>query len=134
MDKKTKSIPVCCPKVNYARNEKNDTAKGTSMVSKLDISRSENPEKHFDLLSVVSEECMSNTSEGQQNGLGEEKTNEENEDADRYATELPSEIYTEFQTNVPPLEHFENISYNDTGPSIGNICNKIKTKNKTKIN
>lgn len=70
---------------------------------------------NFDHLSVVSEECLSNS---------EDQTNQSIKD-ERQVSELTAEhIYNNFQSTIPPLKHFENLSYRDIGPNIGenSIC------------
>lgn len=59
----------------------------------------------FDHLSVVSEECLSN------NG----------DPANGYAgvNSVDAAMLSGFQSTVPPLTHFENLSYKDIGPNLG---------------
>ncbi|XP_031637143.1 uncharacterized protein LOC116349721 isoform X2 [Contarinia nasturtii] len=64
---------------------------------------------NFDHLSVVSEECLSNS---------DDQTNQ-NCKTDNEPNEIAQDpIYTNFQSTVPPLQHFENLSYKDIGPNI----------------
>lgn len=67
---------------------------------------------NFDHLSVVSEECMSNSDDQfehhQHQSAAKSKTNGND-----------AEVFEEFQSNIPPLAHFENLSYRDIGPNLG---------------
>lgn len=64
---------------------------------------------NFDHLSVVSEECLSNS---------EEQTNANKSDNEPTETTLDP-VYMNFQSTIPPLKHFENLCYKDIGPNIG---------------
>lgn len=84
------------------------------------ILKSSRPEKlniNFDHLSVVSEECLSNSDDQieQQRRLtasiGIDTLTPDNTSAEI--------LYAEFQSTVPSLAHFENLSYKDIGPNIG---------------
>lgn len=72
--------------------------------------RNEKINMNFDHLSVVSEECLSNSDEQMNQNC--KSNNEPNESAQ-------DPIYTNFQSTIPPLQHFENLSYKDIGPNIG---------------
>lgn len=66
---------------------------------------------NFDHLSVVSEECLSNS---------EDQTNANNNKSDTELSEITQDpVYANFQSTIPPLKHFENLSYKDIGPNIG---------------
>lgn len=69
--------------------------------------RNEKIDMNFDHLSVVSEECLSNSDD------------QANNKRDSDASTLKDPIYTNFQSTIPPLKHFENLSYKDIGPNIG---------------
>lgn len=115
-DRSGNVTPVCCTKMNCSKNEKDNLMKVGGLGTKSELSRSDNPEKHFDILSVVSEECLSNVSEGQQTNHIDNRINGE---LDQYSVVIPSEINMDYQTIIPPLKHFEDISYKDVGPNIG---------------
>lgn len=69
--------------------------------------RNEKINMNFDHLSVVSEECVSNSDD--QMNRNSKSENKPSGDP----------IYTNFQSTIPPLKHFENLSYEDIGPNIG---------------
>lgn len=82
---------------------------GVSAVSIPKSQRNDKIDLNFDHLSIVSEECLSNNeehTETQSNKNAKERSIDE--------TDIP-----EFQSTIPPLEHFENLSYRDIGPNIG---------------
>lgn len=65
----------------------------------------------FDHLSVVSEECLSNS---------DDPTNSCSVDAaDSNGKNADDASMSNFQSSVPPLTHFENLCYKDIGPNIG---------------
>lgn len=64
---------------------------------------------NFDHLSVVSEECLSNS---------DDQANPNNK-SDEPTVTTPDPVYANFQSTIPPLKHFENLSYKDIGPNIG---------------
>lgn len=66
---------------------------------------------NFDHLSVVSEECLS---------YSDDQSSTKNSKSDTEPI-VNDPIYTNFQSTIPPLKHFENLSYKDIGPSIGEI-------------
>lgn len=68
---------------------------------------------NFDHLSVVSEECLSNSDDQT------EKDKRKKESSDEFIAETSVEQLSDSQTNVPPLSHFENLSYRDIGPNVG---------------
>lgn len=74
--------------------------------------RNDKIDMNFDHLSVVSEECLSGSDD--QSNI---KTDSKNDPIEGVA----ESIYTNFQSTIPPLEHFENLSYKDIGPNIGKI-------------
>lgn len=69
--------------------------------------RSEKVSSNYDHLSVVSEECLSN---------GDDQMNNKNIDTN---TKFSDDAFSAYQSTVPPLAHFENLSYKDIGPNIG---------------
>lgn len=75
--------------------------------------RNEKIDMSFDHLSVVSEECLSNSDDQANNKL----------DGDACTVKDP--IYTNFQSTIPPLKHFESLSYKDIGPNIGKLWGKL---------
>lgn len=102
----------------------NATNKSSPMVSSPKTQRSEKIDMNFDHLSVVSEECLSNgeeqsnknsTSNNNNNNASTKCDINQNDTLDR----IDESIYTNFQSTVPPLKHFENLSYKDIGPNIG---------------
>lgn len=72
--------------------------------------RNDKIDMNFDHLSVVSEECLSGS---------EEQSNNKIESKNDPIEGVEESIYTNFQSTVPPLQHFENLSYKDIGPSLG---------------
>lgn len=74
--------------------------------------RNDKIDMNFDHLSVVSEECLSGSDD--QSNI---KTDSKNDPIEG----IEESIYTNFQSTIPPLEHFENLSYKDIGPNIGEI-------------
>lgn len=104
-----------------------NTTKTNPMVSSPKAQRSEKIDMNFDHLSVVSEECLSN-SEDQSNKNSSGSSNIKNENnpnskpiMSRNDTlgGIDESIYASFQSTIPPLKHFENLSYKDIGPNIG---------------
>lgn len=81
--------------------------------------RSEKMDMSFDHLSVVSEECLSN-SDDQTNNQAISKS----DDVFLSNTETESP-YANFQSTIPPLKHFENLSYKDIGPNIGKTLSEL---------
>lgn len=72
--------------------------------------RNDKIDMNFDHLSVVSEECLSN-SDDQSNNKPDNKMDP--------IEGVEENFYTNFQSTVPSLQHFENLSYKDIGPNIG---------------
>lgn len=62
----------------------------------------------FDHLSVVSEECLSNGDDPANGCAG--------------ANGADEALLSGYQTTVPPLTHFENLSYKDIGPNLGEFA------------
>lgn len=88
----------------------------------------------FDHLSVVSEECLSNSDDQNdqhkrkhQQMLAKSSTSNllprpptPLNSADDFVPEKSAALlYADFQSSVPPLTHFENLSYKDIGPNVG---------------
>lgn len=110
----------------------NATDASTASTSSI-LKSSLRPEKmdiQFDHLSVVSEECLSNSDdqiEQQKRMLTQSDVNDSSplpsmtlNDADDFIPEKSaSAIYADFQSSVPTLAHFENLSYKDIGPNVG---------------
>lgn len=82
---------------------------GVSAVSIPKSQRNDKIDLNFDHLSIVSEECLSNNEDQAETQLNK---NVKKRSID--GTDIP-----EFQSTIPPLEHFENLSYRDIGPNIG---------------
>lgn len=81
--------------------------------------RSEKMDMSFDHLSVVSEECLSN-SDDQPSNQPISKSD------DVFLSNTKSESpYANFQSTIPPLKHFENLSYKDIGPNIGKTLSEL---------
>lgn len=72
--------------------------------------RNDKIDMNFDHLSVVSEECLSNSDDQSNN-----KPDSKNDPIEG----IDENIYTNFQSTIPPLEHFENLIYKDIGPNVG---------------
>lgn len=114
-------------KVNtFDTNTENNTNTNTSSTGILKNSRPEKLNINFDHLSVVSEECLSN-SDDQMDGK-QKKLKQKNNQFDQQQQEQPpspqsetsAEItYREFQSQIPPLTHFENLPYEEIGPNVG---------------
>lgn len=120
--------------------------KTNPMVSSPKSQRSEKIDMNFDHLSVVSEECLSN-SEDQSNKNSSSSNNNNNnsnkmdKNNDKNSNGKPNisrndtlegideSIYTNFQSTVPPLKHFENLSYKDIGPNIGECIHVNSSSN-----
>lgn len=80
------------------------------------ILKQRGPEKlqmNFDHLSVVSEECLTNSDDQG------DRDKRSKFDADDFIPESAVELLADFHATVPPLSHFENLSYKDIGPNIG---------------
>lgn len=92
-----------------ATNNQNCSGAGASI---LKPSRTEKLHLTFDHLSVVSEECLTNSDDG-------EKDKRNKRSGDEFIPESAVELLTDFQSVVPPLSHFENLSYKDIGPNVG---------------
>lgn len=101
------------------------------------LKSSQRPEKldiKFDHLSVVSEECLSNSDdqiEQQKQLLAQSSMNNSMSlpptplnVADNFVPEQSAAtLFADFKSSVPPLTHFENLSYKDIGPNVGkHIC------------
>lgn len=82
-----------------------------SAVSAPMSQRNDKIDLNFDHLSIVSEECLSNNDE-----RTEIQQNKNSKKRSIDGTDIP-----EFQSTIPPLEHFENLSYRDIGPNIGKV-------------
>lgn len=74
--------------------------------------RNEKIDMNFDDLSVVSEECLSNSDDQ----LNDKATTATKGDA---IEDVAESMYSNFQSTIPPLQHFENLSYKDIGPNLG---------------
>lgn len=86
------------------------TCTGTSIL------KQRGPEKlqmNFDHLSVVSEECLTNSDDQAER----EKRNQLV--SDDFVPETAVGLLADFQAVMPPLSHFENLSYRDIGPNVG---------------
>lgn len=95
-------------------NKLDKLQKTISGISAASIPKSQRNDKidiNFDHLSIVSEECLSNNED-----QTETQPNENSKKRPIDGTDI-----TEFQSTIPPLEHFENLSYRDIGPNMGNI-------------
>lgn len=105
--------------------------KTNPMVSSPKAQRSEKIDMNFDHLSVVSEECLSNSedqsnknSSGSSNNKNDNKSNNNGNSKPNISRNdtlegIDESIYTNFQSTVPPLKHFENLCYKDIGPNLG---------------
>lgn len=104
--------------------------KSTMRPDKLDI--------QFDHLSVVSEECLSNSDEQseQQRRIQQQTRTKSNisvvmtptllSDVDNFVPEKSAVLlFADFQSTVPPLTHFENLSYSDIGPNVGKLLSDL---------
>lgn len=91
------------PAVNGDKVNGANKAKKSNQASMPAPVRNDKINMNFDHLSVVSEECLSNS---------EDQTNQNTKDDAEY-------IYSNFQSTIPPLKHFEDLSYRDIGPNIG---------------
>lgn len=87
-------------KVNGYETIKSNKCGAASMPAPM---RNDKINMNFDHLSVVSEECLSN-SDDQMNNKSDNELDP---------------IYANFQSTIPPLKHFESLSYKDIGPNIG---------------
>lgn len=96
---------------------------GGSAVSIPKSQRNDKIDLNFDHLSIVSEECLSNNEEQTETQLNK---NVKKRSID--GTDIP-----EFQSTIPPLEHFENLSYRDIGPNIGKIDHILLSIDDTSI-
>lgn len=85
---------------------------GGASTSILKPCRADKLQLNFDHLSVVSEECLSNSDDQM------EKDKRMKRPSDELIPES-AELMTDFQSVVPPLSHFENLSYKDIGPNVG---------------
>lgn len=104
IDEQSSSNGLNCDKV-YGTTKKSDQASMPGPV------RNDKINMNFDHLSVVSEECLSN---------GEDQNS-------KTEAELAVEaIYNNFQSTIPPLKHFENLSYKDIGPNVGERFDSIR--------
>ncbi|XP_055304780.1 uncharacterized protein LOC129569695 isoform X2 [Sitodiplosis mosellana] len=74
--------------------------------------RNEKINMNFDHLSVVSEECLSNS---------DDQTNQNNKSDNEPSETAIDPIYANFQSTIPPLKHFENLSYKDIGPNVDSL-------------
>lgn len=83
------------------------TTKKSNQASMPGPVRNDKINMNFDHLSVVSEECLSN---------GDDQHS-------KNGTESTIENYNNFQSTIPPLKHFENLSYKDIGPNLGELLN-----------
>lgn len=114
-------------------NSANATAAATTSSILKTSSRPEKIDINFDHLSVVSEECLSNSDDqvrDEQRRMHQHRQHQMNDllavpptslnDADNFVPETAAaQIFTDFQSTVPPLAHFENLSYKDIGPNVG---------------
>lgn len=115
-----------------------DGSNATPSTSSTGILKNSRPDKlniNFDHLSVVSEECMSTSDdqiEVQQKRIQHQ--------LDQYETKLRTLscgtanhspqtsaelMFSDFRSTVPPLKHFENLSYKDIGPNVGELRNVV---------
>lgn len=86
----------------------NGEQKHSSNGAAVKAARSDKINMDFDHLSVVSEECLSNSDDpanGYAGGNGADEA-----------------LLSGFQSTVPPLTHFENLSYKDIGPNLGEFA------------
>lgn len=98
--------------------------KSSSVISSPKAQRSEKIDMNFDHLSVVSEECLSNSEDHtNKNNSGNNNSNISSNKCETNRNDtldsIDESIYTNFQSTIPPLKHFENLSYKDIGPNIG---------------
>ena len=105
-----------------------NTNKSNPMISSPKSQRSEKIDMNFDHLSVVSEECLSNSEDQSNKNSSSSNNNNNNNDETNTKCDIKrndtlegidESIYTNFQSTIPPLKHFENLSYKDIGPNIG---------------
>lgn len=108
-----------------------NAADGSTATTSSILKSSLRPEKmdiQFDHLSVVSEECLSNSDdqiEQQKRMLAQVTSNDSlpptpsNDGANFVPEKSAARLFADFQSSVPPLAHFENLSYKDIGPNVG---------------
>lgn len=108
-----------------------NATKANPMVSSPKAQRSEKIDMNFDHLSVVSEECLSNSEDqSNKNSSGSNNSNNKDDNNPKPSSKpnisrndtldsIDESIYTNFQSTIPPLKHFENLSYKDIGPNLG---------------
>lgn len=117
-----------------------NATKTNPMIASPKAQRSDKIDMNFDHLSVVSEECLSN-SEDQSNKNSSGSNNNKNDDHPNGKPKISrndtlegidESIYTNFQSTVPPLKHFENLSYKDIGPNLGECIRSLKSNDQCK--
>lgn len=95
----------------------------TTTGSILKVPRPEKLNINFDHLSVVSEECLSNSDDQNEQQKQQQRLNQGDE---VFAPEASAErLFADFHSTVPPLTHFENLSYKDIGPNVGKSAKAV---------
>lgn len=113
---------VCKAKLNDPQaNSFEPTTESSSNSTSGGILKNARPEKlniSFDHLSVVSEECLSNSDE-QMDGQ-QRRAKLRSDQPPSPLSDTSAEIcFAEFQSKVPSLAHFENLPYEQIGPNVG---------------
>lgn len=122
-----------------AANVTDGSAATTSGILKSSL-RPEKMDIQFDHLSVVSEECLSNSDDQieqqkrkHQQMLAQSNVNDllprpptPMGNADNFVPEKSAALlFADFHSSVPPLTHFENLSYKDIGPNLGKFGSSV---------
>lgn len=89
-------------------SKRSSAANGSTAASMTKPPRNDKIDLNFDHLSIVSEECLSNNEEQMDpymNGYADDP--------------VTTKEFNSFKSTVPPLKHFENLSYRDIGQNLG---------------
>lgn len=113
---------VCKAKLSAPQaNSFEPATEGGSNTASGGILKNARPEKlniSFDHLSVVSEECLSNSDEPADGHQKRARLRPHQPPSP--SSDTSAEIcFAEFQSKVPSLAHFENLPYEDIGPNVG---------------